>query len=120
MNLKEYSIKEAPRRCGVHPANGRIAWLVYQAELAGEPEFAQSNFKSIRERAKLALPYKPENEEEYEKALDVFEICFYIDAQKRKEADYKDAIISLENKREYDEIEKSVIISVSESEWWNG
>lgn len=120
MNIKEYATKYVPKKCGVHPANGKIVWLIYQAELAGEKEFAQSNFKSYRERAKLAMPYKPVNEAEYEKGLDVFELCFMIDAHERKKANLKKEILFLENKRVYDEIEKSVIADAAESEWWSG
>ena len=73
--LLEFVTRIAPKRCGVHPAFGKVAEMVVYQEALGEPLFSAVEFDTARERARLAMPYNPVNPEEYEKCLDVLEMA---------------------------------------------
>lgn len=79
MNIYDFVTKEAPGLCGVHPSFGRVAGLVLESEKEGEPEFVNELFETPRERAELALPFKPKDENAYEHCLDIVEyaICYH-------------------------------------------
>ena len=81
MTFIEFIRDEAPKRCGVHPAFGKVAVLVFEAEQK-EGMFPQEDFLTNRDRARLVLPYKPVNEKEYERCLDIIE---YIGMRHRTE-----------------------------------
>lgn len=115
MNLKEYVTKAIPKACGVEPAYGYIAWMVFEEEKLGNPVFARDKFKTTRDRAKLALPFNPKNKKAYEECLDVIELLLLIHEQKHHFIDNKDAIIRLETKRVYTLEETDMVTA----DWWS-
>lgn len=116
IDLEKFVKEDIPRRCKVHPVYGQIAWDIFELERKGDKRFAQKNFESIRERAKLALPFKPEDEEEYEHCLDVIELCLSYHRQNHHSEDHSERITELYAKTEFTEDE----IKIATSEWWNG
>lgn len=117
MNLKQFITEEAPKRCGVHPSNGRIALMVFEAELNGEEKFNQDLFSTARERAAMGLPYKPKNEKEYERCLDILTLCI-INHREKQHGE------SMAYKEEVDEIFSRIELTNEEREmvevsWWN-
>lgn len=113
MTLEHFVKVEIPKRCEVHPVYGEIAWMIFHEERNGNPNFAQSNFKSVRERAKLALPFNPGNKREYNRCLDIIELILLTHGQKHHSADNADRIAILQDAR-YTE-EESQMMAV---EWW--
>jgi hypothetical protein len=95
MNLLNYIRIECPKVCGVHPAYGRVAELIYNDELQEDSEFRNENFESLRERAKLGLPFKPINKEAYEHCLDVLELVLCIHRQEKHNENYEQRINEL-------------------------
>lgn len=116
MKLKEYISEYLPKKCGVHPSFGGIAWIVFCEEQNGNPAFANDKFESARERAKLGMPYNPENKQAYEEGLDVLELMILAHRQKKHKENNHSRINELEEKRTFTDNE----ISVLASEWWNG
>lgn len=113
MTLLEFIRDEAPKRCKVHPACGKIAEMVYYEELRNTGIFAADQFSGARERAAMALPFCPEDFEEYEKCLDVLELAIlnhYVKHHKAEETRRMDFL--KHNMRKED-------VAVAEGDWWN-
>jgi len=113
MTLLNFITKVAPTLCGVHPAFGRIAELVFLAE-KDEPDFAPEKFESTRERAELAVPYQTENIKTREHVLDVIELALCSHRQAKHSEDHAERI----------EILKAKLMSEEELEmamrdWWS-
>lgn len=117
MNLKEYITEYLPKKCGVHPSFGEVAWIVFCEEGNGNKAFASDKFKTVRERAALGMPYKPKVVKEYEKGLDVLTIGMLCHGQEKHLENNDPEIEDLEKKRFYDDVEISVL--ANRSEWWN-
>lgn len=75
MTILEFVRDEAPKRCGVHSAAGKIAELVYYEELRDTGIFDKDQFANTRERAKMLLPFKPVDGLQYEACLDIVEVA---------------------------------------------
>ena len=115
MTFRKYIKDVAPEVCGVHPAFGKVAELVFDAEIAGDtPEFSSENFVSSRERAELAAPYTAKNENAREHVIDVVELAICSHRQANHEEDHAERIEYLKGQDVgADEIEMAV------RDWWN-
>ena len=118
MDAKEYFFNELPKRCGVHSAFGKVAQIIYEAERNGEKAFSRHNFNAVKERARLALPYKPApgHEEEWYHGLDVA-TYFFLESDLSRGITIDKALHQFVQDQTYDDIELSVIAQASE--WWN-
>lgn len=116
MTLEIFVKEVIPERCEVHPVYGQIAWDIFEMEQKGDRRFAQENFDTVRDRAKLALPFKPVNEKEYERCLDIIELCLLYHGHKYHKADNIDRITELYAINDFTDEE----ITLADSEWWNG
>lgn len=74
MKLKEFIINSS-LRCGVNKVFGIIAYEIFERELKGDELFSLNNFKNIRERMSLLLPFRPAKEKEtvYDHILNIYE-----------------------------------------------
>jgi len=119
MTAKQYFFKELPKRCGVHPACGKVVEQIYLSELAGEEAFSRSEFKTVRDRARLALPYRPAPgyEQEWNHGLDVATL-FLLDSDLSKGIAIDEELHEEMLSNTYDEIEMDVLKQASD--WWNG
>jgi hypothetical protein len=122
MNLEEYLRVYLPEKCGVHSSFGEVAWLVYCAERNGNKKFSPDKFKNVRERAKLGMPYRPGRGcvKEYEKGLDVLSLIQLNHRQDAHQENNQPEIKEFHDKRRYDQVEESVIISAQAGDWWSG
>lgn len=73
MNLRQLIRDEFPRRCGVNPEFGKVAEMILDKEIEDDTFFNHNTFIDARERAAGAVPYKPNNYEQYERCLDIAE-----------------------------------------------
>ena len=115
MTLEVFVKEEIPKRCGVHPVYGQVAWDIFEQEQKGDKRFSAKEFKTVRDRAGLALPFKPVNEEAYEHCLDVIELCLLYHRQKYHNEDHTDRIDELFLVAAFSDEE----ITLADSEWWN-
>lgn len=107
----------APKRCGVDQVFGEIAtWVLYE-ELRGNVLFAQKENQTPRERAKLCLPYKPENEKEYEQCLNVLEMVLLQHYESHHNELNGERMIELEKVSAYTAEEAEVINTAAD--FWN-
>jgi hypothetical protein len=96
MTLLEYIRDVAPKVCGVHPSFGKVAELVYNAEIsASVPEFEASYFTSARERAELAMPYQVIDTYVRMHVLNVIELAICTHRQAKHEEDHSGRIAVL-------------------------
>jgi hypothetical protein len=110
MTLLEFIRDIAPSKCGVHPAYGKIAELVFNVEKE-TGMFAAEDFVSTRERAGLAAPYP--GGEEREKVLDVIELAICTHRQAKHNEDHSETIALLSAKpMEAEELEMAT------RDWW--
>jgi hypothetical protein len=85
---------KAPILCGVNPALGKTAEIVYLHERENGG-FEREKFSSTRERAYALLPYAPKDQDGYERCADIIELAFqrhyekfhpeFYDAHRREE-----------------------------------
>lgn len=117
--LIEFVTVTAPKRCGVHPAFGRVAEMVLYQEALGDPVFSAIEFKTTRERAALALPFNPglsEDEQfEYERCLDVVELAMLKHAERSHGAEPSQRTRELE-----EDLTRPEDMAVIQSDWWVG
>lgn len=115
--LLEFITVTAPKRCGVHPAFGRVAEMVLYQEALGDPVFSAIEFKTPRDRARLALPFNPGPDalwqDEYEKCLDVLELAFLKHAERAHGAEPSERAAVLTA-----QIESAEDMAVVQSDWW--
>ena len=99
MTAKDYFFSALPKRCGVHPSFGKVAELVYLAELEGEESFSRVRFRTVEERARLALPYRPAiGYEEVWDSEHKFAMLFFLESDKARGKAYdKNKLAELHN-----------------------
>jgi hypothetical protein len=113
--LVEFVTRTAPKRCGVHPAFGRVAEMVLYQEALGEPVFSAVEFETARDRARLAMPYNPVDADEYEKCLDVIEMAIL---RHRKDVHGIDAEPERMETLDAALVTDSEAVAVVQSDWW--
>lgn len=76
MTFIDFITETAPKMSGVNRYYGKAAKLILEAEKEDPTLFPASGFETVRERARLLLPYEPAEgrKNEYELALDVVEL----------------------------------------------
>jgi len=116
MNLKQYVTEVIPDKCGVNRAYSKLAWMGFEEEQINPDLFPAGAFKTARDRAKLALPFKPRNVKEYEKCLDVIEYVILRHRHDKHGEDNQARMDELMRKRVYDADEKKIMFS----DIWNG
>jgi len=116
MTLKTYLTEIIPDACGVNRAFGQLAYIAYLEELTGNEFFAQKNFKSIRERASIALPFYPVNKKAYNYHLDLCELLLLTHGQSRHGHNNQKRIDEILNSRIFTKEE----MQMSVMEWWSG
>jgi hypothetical protein len=117
MTIKEFITIEAPKRCGVHPAYGKVAGMVFDSEQIGEKSFSMGMFPTMRERCKLGLPFIPVDIHAYERCLNILEMVHIRHYEKRhgKTGEYDKRFSELEAETELT-AEESKMVNM---EWWN-
>lgn len=97
---------------------GKIAELVFVAELQGETAFSMDAFSSMRERAEICIPYQVtrNNTGKREHALDIIELCFLMHYKKEHNDETNAERILKLSAEPMTDIEKK-ITSLS---FWNG
>lgn len=116
---EKYFYVELPKRCGVHPANGRTAELIFEYEAMDDQAYARIEFESIEERARFALPYRPAPgyENQWDRGWHVAKLFFIYSDEKRMIEVDKELKAKLLDGFVPDKIEKQALAEASE--WWN-
>lgn len=115
MNFLQFIRDYAPAYCGVNPAFGRVAELVFDEEIKGNSEFAADKFKDARERAMLVLPFQAKDEYKYNLCLDVVEMAI-LNHRQANHAEDNSLRLSQLNKSQM----SPEMLEVGTLEWWNG
>ncbi len=114
MTFLAYITKEAPEACGVHPAFGEVARLVFESEKdGGNPSFAADAFDDTRARAELALPYHATDIIMREHIVDVVELAICTHRQTEHKENHADRIALLKERPM-----SSEELDMATRDWW--
>ena len=118
MTLLEYISEYLPKKFKVDKSFGNVAKMIYESEKNGNADFANENFKSLRDRAALAIPYQIDDLKERERILNILELILCIHRQEKHNEDYSKRIEELKTNTLMTKDEADLI--AQPMGWWSG